>query len=200
MFTKDRSIRRAAPVWVVALVIAASLGGAASAAASTIEVSASPSPTTAGVQVTLTNTGMRDNPLLSALVYDYYEPNTAPCAATAAAARERSHGAGYIATLELPETVAFSVQTFLVPVRGATAYRVCAFLVSGGNDSATPDAVGSTVLQIPLTHAQLLARALKKCQRTHNRLRRASCIKTARKHYGPTGVPTTPHGQGASAR
>jgi len=200
MFTNDRSISRAARVWVVALVSATCLAGAATAAASSIEVSASPNPTKAGVQVTLTNTGMRDNPLLSTLVYDYYEPNTAPCTATAAAARARSHGNGYIATLELPEAVAFSQQTFFVPVAGATAYRVCAFLVSGGDDSATPDAVGSTILQIPLTRAQQLSNALKKCHKTHNKARRARCVRTARGRFGPQGVPTTPHGKGASVR
>lgn len=97
-------MRWGTPRWVAGLATAACLAGAASAAASSIEISASPNPTKAGVQVSLTNTGMRDNPLLSTLVYDYHEPNTAPCTATAAAARERSHGDGYIATLELSET------------------------------------------------------------------------------------------------
>ena len=193
-------MRQAAPVWVAGLVAAACLAGAGSAAASSIEVSASPNPTKAGVQVTLTNTGMRDDPLLSTLVYDYYEPNLAPCTATAAAARERSHGEGYIATLELPETAGFSVQTFLIPARGTVAYRICAFLVSGGNDSATPDAVGTTVLQVPLTRAQQLNRALKKCHKIHSSRRRGKCVKGARKRYGPTGVATLPHGQGASTR
>lgn len=140
---------------------------ATSAGASSVTVSASPNPAVPGAQVTLTNSGTRDNPLLSTVVYDYYEPTTASCIATASEARGRSHGDGYVATLELPETMTFTEQTAWVPTGGATAYRICAFLVSGGDDSAAREAIGTTILQVPLTRAQLLRRAQELPPRPH---------------------------------
>jgi len=166
------------------MIIASMTCAAGSATASSVSVTASPNSALPGAEVTLTNVGTRDNPLLSTVVYDYYEPNLAPCSATAAEARGRSHGNGYIATLELPEAMTFSEQTAWVPTGGASAYRICTFLVSGGDDDAAPEAVGTTILAVPPTRAQLLARALRRCHRTHPRSRRARCMKVAQQRYG----------------
>ncbi len=188
MITRNSHRTRAVLSFAGLLVTAAITAGfATSAGASSLTVSASPNPAVSGAQVTLTNSGTRDDPLLSTVVYDYYEPNTASCAATASEARGRSHGDGYVATLELPEAMTFTEQTAWVPAGAATAYRICAFLVSGGDDSAAPEATGTAILQVPLTRAQLLARALKSCRRIHMRARRTRCVRLAQRRYG------TPH-------
>jgi hypothetical protein len=179
-----RTVRRATVLWAAAVATGGCL--AAEAQATSIAVTASPNPATAGATVTLTNTGSTNEamPNASNLIFDYYEPNTAPCANTAANARNRSHGSGYITTLEQNPSASFNDQTTFVP-RGGTNYRICAYLYTGGDDSVPPDAVGSTILSITPTRAQLLARAIKKCQKKKNKAQRVKCVKAAKKLYGP---------------
>jgi hypothetical protein len=137
--------------------------------------------------VTLTNSGSTNEAMPSALslIYDYYEPNTAPCASTAANERTRSHGEAFITTIEQNPSPSFSDLATFIPRAGADSYRVCAYLYTGGDDSVAPEAVGTTVLSIPLTRAQLLARAIKKCTKKTNKARRAKCIKAAKRLYAP---------------
>ena len=180
-----QTLRRATVVWAATVATGGCL--AAGAHATSIAVTASPNPATVGATVTLTNTGSTNEatPNASNLIYDYYEPNTAPCATTAANARTRSHGSGYITTLEQNASTSFNDQTTFVPRGGSNSYRICAYLYTGGDDSVAPEAVGSTILSIPPTRAQLLARAIKKCQKNKNKARRAKCVKAAKKLYGP---------------
>jgi hypothetical protein len=180
------SIRRATVAWTALLAIGGCLAAAQGASASSIAVTAAPNPATAGATVTLTNTGSTNEamPAALSLIHDYYEPNTAPCASTAANERTRSHGDAFITTLEQNASTSFSDQTTFIPRAGADSYRICAYLYSGGDDSVAPDAVGTTLLSIPPTRAQLLARAIKKCKKKTDKARRAKCIRAAKKLYG----------------
>jgi hypothetical protein len=181
------AMRRATVVWTALLAIGGCLVAAQGASASSIAVTASPNPAKVGATVTLTNTGSTSEatPAPSTLIYDYYEPNTAPCASTAANERTRSHGEAYITTLEQNPSTSFNDQTTFIPRAGADSYRICAYLYTGGDDSVAPEAVGTTLLSIPPTRAQLLARAIKKCKKKTNKARRAKCVSAAKKLYGP---------------
>jgi hypothetical protein len=181
-FGTPRSMRRAVVVWTALVATGGCFAGAAQA--TSIAVTASPNPAGAGAKVTLTNTGST-TPEASNMIYDYYEPNLAPCAATAANERGRSHGEAFITTIEQNSSSSFNDVTTFVPRAGASSYRVCAYLYSGGDDSVPPEAVASTILSIPPTRAQLLSRAITKCHKTKNRARRAKCIRAAKKLYGP---------------
>jgi hypothetical protein len=133
----------------VAALAAGIVGSAAAAgrsASATIAVAASPNPARPRASVTLTNTGST-NPD-GGLIYDYYQRGIATCATTAANARSRTHGAGFITTLEQQQSSGFSDQTQFVPT-GGTTYRICAYLYSGGDDSVPPDAIASTLLTVP---------------------------------------------------
>ncbi|MDQ6810965.1 MAG: hypothetical protein M3Z95_03580 [Actinomycetota bacterium] len=182
-------MRKATVAWAALVAMVGCLAGAANASASSIAVTATPNPALRGATVTLNNTGSTNPETPSAinLIYDYYEPNVAPCATTAANARDRSHGSGFITTLEIgPDpSFSFSRETTFVPVAGANTYRICAYLYSGGADSAPPDAMGTTLLSIPPTRAELLAQAIKKCHKTKSRARRAKCVAAAKKRYAP---------------
>jgi len=169
---------------ITGAIIIIGVGLAGSAQAASIAVTAAPNPAHWGTTITLTNTGATNQTPTesSSLIYDYYEPNVAPCAPTAADARNRSHGDGYIATLEQNPSAAFEDQTTFTPKSGAFSYRICAYLYSGGDDSVVPDAVASTVLTIAPTRAELVARAVKKCHKKP-RSRRAKCIRLAKRLY-----------------
>jgi hypothetical protein len=185
MRIRHRRLSGAALTCVASVALIGCLAGTAQAAG--IAVTASPNPARWGATVTLTNTGSTNQALPEALslIYDYYEPNTLACAPTAAGARARSHGEAFITTIEQNPSAAFSDQTTFVPRAGAFAYRLCVYLYSGGDDSVAPDASGSAILAIVPTRAQLIARAIKKCQQKASRMRRARCIKSAMKLYAP---------------
>jgi hypothetical protein len=174
--------------WTMVIATAACIASAGTASASSIAVTAEPNPTVRGATVTLTNSGYTNPaaPEASNELFDYYEPNTAACPPTAADARQRSSGSGFITTLEIVQnpTFSFSLQTSFVPAAGAHTYRICAYLYTGGDDSVAPDAVASTLLSIPPTRSELLARAIKKCHSGKSRSRRSRCVALARRHYG----------------
>ncbi len=184
----SHNIGRAKLRWIMVIATAAYVACAGTASASSIAVTAGPNPTVRGATVTLTNTGTTNPaaPEASNELFDYYEPNIAACAPTAADARQRSGGSGFITTLEIVQnpTFSFSLQTTFVPAVGVHTYRVCAYLYTGGDDSIAPDAVGSTLLSIPPTRSELLASAIKKCHKVKSRSRRSRCVRLARKHYG----------------
>lgn len=186
-FMTPQTITRATAVRLALVLTAASLTFSATAAASSIVVTATPNPSVSGATVTLTNTGVTnpEAPLASNQVYDYAEANAAPCAPTAADARTRSGGSGYITTLQIVQNPQFSfeLQTPFRPIGAANTWRICAYLYTGGDDSVAPDAVGTVLLSIPPTRAQLLARALKKCHRLRSRSRRAKCVSAAKRRY-----------------
>jgi hypothetical protein len=180
-------VTRARVAWVAIAATVGCLAFSAYASASSISVVATPNPARAAGSVTLTNTGLTNpaTPDASYLIYDYYAPGAAGCAPTAADARARTSGDGYINTIELNPAPSFSQEAVFTPTGGAVTYRICAYLYTGGGDSAVPEAVGTTLLSVPLTRAQLLARAIKKCHKTRSKTRRAKCVAAAHRRYHP---------------
>ena len=153
--TSQRRLRVSLLVCASLLAVGAGVGTSAASASQTsvgsIAVTASPNPAPRpGASITLTNTGATNpDPNASTLIYDYYNPGTAACATTAANERSLTHGGGFITTIEQNTSANFSDQTSFIPVGGASHYRICAYLYSGGDDSVAPDAVGTTVLNVP---------------------------------------------------
>jgi hypothetical protein len=204
--THSNLLAQLLPVLLCAGVVALAAGivgspaAAGRSASATIAVAASPSPARPGASVILTNTGST-NPD-GALIYDYYQPGIDACATTAANARSRYHGQGYITTLEQETSSGFSDQTQFVPT-GGTTYRVCAYLYSGGDDSAAPDAMASTLLTVPTKPAAITGAASPVRAHTanlHGRVNPNSAATTYYFQYGHTssyGSRTASRGAGA---
>ena len=121
----------------LAATVAASGCLAGAAQASSIAITATPNPATPGARIVLTNTGATSEvlPEPSTLIYDYWEPNTAPCADTAANERSRSHGEAGLVTIEQNSSSSFNDQTTFVAKLGVHSYRICAYMYTGGDDS-----------------------------------------------------------------
>jgi hypothetical protein len=79
----------------------------------------------------------------------------------------------------------FNDQTTFVTRPGISAYRVCAYIYTGGDDTVAPEAAATTIVNIPPTRAELLAKAVAKCHKIHKKTRRSKCLKAAKKRYGP---------------
>jgi hypothetical protein len=180
-----RTAKKGAIVFAATVAASGCLAGAAQA--TSIAITATPNPATPGATITLTNTGATSEamPEPSTLIYDYWEPNTAPCANTAANERNTSHGNGGLATIEQKSSPSFNDQTSFVLKVGVHSYRIRAYIYTGGDDSVAPEAVATTLLSIPPTRAELLAAAIKKCHKKNTKARRAKCIKAAKKLYAP---------------
>jgi hypothetical protein len=169
-----------------ALLGVACLVGTASASATSIAVTATPNPAKPGETITLTNTGATSTvePEPSTLIYDYVEPGTKACANTAANERNDSGGSAAVTSIEQKFSLSFNDQTSFVTKPGVHAYRVCAYIVTGGDDSVAPEATATVILSIPPTRAELLAKATAKCKKKyHAKARRAKCIRAAKKLY-----------------
>ena len=152
-----RTAREAAAVVAATIAATGCLAGAAQA--TSIAITATPNPATPGATITLTNTGATSEalPEPTTLIYDYWEPNTAPCASTAANERNLSHGEGGVTTIEQKSSPSFTDQTSFVSKVGVHAYRICAYIYTGGDDTAAPEAVATAILSIPPARAELLA-------------------------------------------
>jgi hypothetical protein len=179
-------VRRTASAWSVFAAITVYLVGAASASATSIAITATPNPAKAGETITLTNTGATSTvePEPSTLIYDYWEPGTRACASTAANERNDSGGNASVTSIEQKFSPSFNDQTTFIPKPKVTAYRVCAYIYTGGDDSVAPEAVATTIVNIAPTRAELLAKAVTKCHKIHKKSRRKKCLKTAKKLYG----------------
>jgi hypothetical protein len=179
-------VRKSASAWTVLVVIALCLVAAASASATSIAITATPNPAKAGETITLTNTGATSavEPEPSTLIYDYWEPGTRACASTAANERATSGGNANVTTIEQKSSVAFTDQTTFVAKPKVTAYRICAYIYTGGDDSVAPEAAATTIVNIPPTRAELLAKAVTKCHKIHKKTPRKKCLKAAKKSYG----------------
>jgi hypothetical protein len=189
--------RRRMSLLVCAGIVAVGVGVGASAASAdqtsvgSIAVIASPNPAARPrASITLTNTGATNpDPNASTLIYDYYEPGVAACAATAANERSLTHGSGFIHTFEQNTSANFSDVTSFVPV-GGVRYRICAYLYSGGDDSVAPDAMGTTILNVPGPPTAITGQASPVHSTTasvHGRANPDGAATTYYVQYGPTG-------------
>jgi hypothetical protein len=180
-------VGRTASAWSALVAITVGLIAAGSASATSIAITATPNPAKPGETITLTNTGATSavEPEPSTLIYDYWEPGSKACANTAANERNDSGGNATVMTIEQKASASFNDQTTFVTKPGVHAYRVCAYIYTGGDDTVAPEAAATTVLSIPPTRAELLAKAVAKCHKIHKKTRRAKCLKAAKKAYGP---------------
>lgn len=179
-------VRKTTSAWSALVAITLCLVTAASASATSIAVTATPNPAKGGETIILTNTGATSaaEPEPSTLIYDYWEPGTRACASTAANERDTSGGNANVKTIEQKFSSAFNDQTSFVTKPGVYAYRVCAYIYTGGDDTVAPEAAATTILSIPPTRAELLAKAIGKCKKKyHKKARRAKCMKAAKKLY-----------------
>jgi hypothetical protein len=181
------SLRRISSAWSALVIASICLIGAATASATSIAITATPNPAKAGQTITLTNTGATSaaEPEPSTLIYDYWEPGTKGCANTAANERNDSGGNATVMTIEQKFSPSFNDQTTFVTRPGIPAYRVCAYIYTGGDDTLAPEAAATTIVNIPPTRAELLAKAVAKCHKIHKKTRRSKCLKAAKKLYGP---------------
>jgi len=181
------SVRRSASAWSMVAATTVCLVMAASASATSIAITATPNPAKAGETITLTNTGATSavEPEPSTLIYDYWEPGTKACANTAANERNDSGGSASVTSIEQKASPSFNDQTTFVAKAHVSSYRVCAYIYTGGDDSVMPEAVATTVVNIPPTRAELFTKAVAKCHKIHKKTRRAKCLKAAKKAYGP---------------